>query len=36
VSDWPHSSFHQYVKRGDLPADWGGDVRDMPGSSFGE
>ena len=20
VCDWPHSSFHQYVKRGDLPA----------------
>ena len=36
VRDWPHSSFHQYVKRGDLPADWGGDVRDMRGSSFGE
>ncbi|MEW6449543.1 MAG: transposase [Pseudomonadota bacterium] len=36
VSDWSHSSFHQYVKRGDLLADWGGDVRDMPGASFGE
>jgi putative transposase len=34
--DWPHSSFHRYVKRGDLPVDWGGDMRDMPGSSFGE
>jgi putative transposase len=36
VCDWPHSSFHQYVRRGDLPEDWGGDIRDMPGPSFGE
>jgi putative transposase len=35
VQDSPHSSFHQYVKRGDLPPDWGGDMRDMPGA-FGE
>jgi putative transposase len=21
--DWPHSSFHRYVERGWLPADWG-------------
>jgi putative transposase len=28
VRDWPHSSFHRYVQRGDLPADWGGDSRD--------
>jgi putative transposase len=36
VYDWPHSSFHRYVKRGDLPADWGGDTRDMPDDTFGE
>lgn len=36
VCDWPHSSFHRYVERGDLPADWGGDLRDVPGSLFGE
>ncbi len=36
VCDWPYSSFHRYVKRGDLPTDWGGDVRDPPGSGFGE
>jgi putative transposase len=24
VVDWPHSSFHRYVKAGRLPADWGG------------
>jgi len=35
VSDWLHSSFHQYVKRGDLPSDWGGDLRDIAGA-FGE
>jgi putative transposase len=21
--DWPHSSFHRYVKEGRLPVDWG-------------
>jgi putative transposase len=35
VSDWPHSSFHRYVERGSLAADWGGDMRDIQGS-FGE
>lgn len=35
VYDWPHSSFHQYVARGDLPRDWGGDVREA-GGPFGE
>lgn len=24
VSDWPFSSFHRYVRRGLLPADWAG------------
>ena len=36
ASDWPHSSFHQFVKRGDLPADWGGDTHDTPNETFGE
>jgi len=35
VADWPHSSFHRYVERGLLAADWGGDVKDIQGS-FGE
>jgi putative transposase len=35
VADWPHSSFHRYVERGVLVADWGGDIKDIPGS-FGE
>ncbi len=24
VADWPHSSFHRFVKAGLLPTDWGG------------
>jgi len=35
VADWPHSSFHRYVERGLLAADWGGDMRDIQGP-FGE
>jgi putative transposase len=35
VREWPHSSFHQYVERGDLPEDWGGDMREIQGA-FGE
>jgi putative transposase len=35
VADWPHSSFHRYVERGLLAADWGGDMQDIEGS-FGE
>jgi putative transposase len=35
VADWPHSSFHLYVRRGLLPHDWAGNVRDG-GSNYGE
>jgi putative transposase len=35
VCDWPHSSFHQYVKNDALPLDWGGDISDIAGA-FGE
>jgi len=35
VADWQHSSFHRYVGRGLLAADWGGDMKDIQGS-FGE
>ena len=35
VADWPHSSFHRYVERGLLAADWGGDMGDIQGL-FGE
>jgi putative transposase len=35
VRDWPHSSFHRFVKDGLLAPDWGGDAKEMLGS-FGE
>ena len=35
VADWPHSSFHRYVKNGILPSDWAGNVDDTHGE-FGE
>jgi len=25
VRDWPHSSFHRYVRHGLMPEDWAGD-----------
>ncbi|MBR0740288.1 transposase [Bradyrhizobium liaoningense] len=31
VRDWTLSSFHRYVEQGILPADWGGDMRDIAG-----
>ena len=35
VCDWPHSSFHRYVRQGILPEDWGGEVRESR-MNFGE
>ena len=35
VRDWPHSSFHRYVRQGVLPEDWGGVVTEG-GLDFGE
>jgi putative transposase len=35
VRDWPHSSFHLYVRRGIMPDDWAGNVVDGP-PTFGE
>jgi putative transposase len=35
VCDWPHSSFHRYVKEQVLLADWGGNVGELSGQ-FGE
>jgi len=35
VRDWPHSSFHRYVRQGLLPEDWAGDAR-LSESGFGE
>ena len=34
--EWPHSSFHRYVKEGLLPFDWGGHMNDVPDGEFGE
>ena len=35
VHDWPHSSFHRYVREGLLPEDWGGNATEVMGD-FGE
>jgi putative transposase len=35
VKDWPHSSFHSYVRRGIYPMNWGIDV-DVSGITAGE
>jgi putative transposase len=35
VRDWPHSSFHLYVRSGVLPLDWAGDVGESA-TNFGE
>jgi putative transposase len=35
VSAWPYSSFHLYVRRGVLPADWAGEVAEAR-MDFGE
>jgi putative transposase len=32
VSDWPYSTFHSYVRRGELPIDWAGDARELGGN----
>jgi len=34
--DWPHSSFHRFVARGDLPIDWGGEARSSADHGYGE
>jgi hypothetical protein len=35
VRDWPHSSFHRYVREGLLPDDWAGVIGESAGD-FGE
>jgi putative transposase len=35
VADWPHSSFHRYVREGLLPNDWAGDAGETV-DQFGE
>ena len=36
VADWPHSSFHEYVRRGVVPVDWAGGVEEFGAGDFGE
>jgi putative transposase len=36
VRDWPHPSFHRYVRSGLLPEDWAGDLSVQGQSNFGE
>ena len=36
VVEWPHSSFHRFVERGDLPADWAGAHAGSDEGQFGE
>jgi len=35
VMDWPHSSFHRFVREGIYPKDWADDAAD-DGMNFGE
>ncbi len=36
VKDWPHSTFHRYVKQGVYEENWGGDYSVPVDASFGE
>lgn len=36
AKDWPHSSFHRYVRQGLLAEDWGGSSSTETRSDFGE
>ena len=36
TNEWPHSSFHRYVRQGLLPLDWGDSTIDMSDEEFGE
>ena len=36
ASEWPHSSFHQYGRKGVLPQDWGGVADGGADADFGE
>lgn len=36
VSDWPHSTFHNFVARGMYPPDWGGVIDETDMEGFGE
>lgn len=36
VIDWPHSTFHRYVKNGVYPENWAGTAANNNGEDFGE
>ena len=36
VADWPHSTFHRFVRLSSLAPDWGGNVEQWEGGRFGE
>jgi putative transposase len=36
VRDWPHSTFHRYVKSGIYSEQWGGGIVESCGHQFGE
>lgn len=36
VVDWPHSSFHRYIKEGLLSRDWAADITTASEMNFGE
>ena len=36
VQDWPHSSFHRFVRAGLLAQDWGGSIAQEQANAFGE
>jgi len=36
VADWPYSSFHRFVERGDLPSDWANEPDDDAMGGCGE
>ena len=36
VQDWPYSSFHEYVKKGVYPSNWGTGIDFSDSEQFGE
>jgi len=36
VAEWPHSSFHRYVRKSMLPEDWAGATSDTANEKYGE
>ena len=36
VADWPHSTFHRYVRQGIYGKDWAGVINEQEPEGFGE